>query len=42
MGEPIVVFVVGQLLLIAAVGLHAPELHFPAAYGIEVDEFSVG
>src|SRR5208283_472912 len=40
-GKPVVVIVGENLLLLAAVGLHAPDLHVTGALGVEVDIFSV-
>jgi hypothetical protein len=40
--EPIVVIVEGDLFLIAAVGVHAPDLHVAGALGVEVDVLAVG
>src|SRR5579864_4643175 len=42
MWEPIVVIVGENLLLIAVVGLHAPDLHVPGALGIEINVFAIG
>src|SRR5580658_1189956 len=40
--EPIIQFVRGDLLLLAAVRAHAPDLHDAGALGVEVNVFSVG
>src|SRR5262245_19451778 len=42
MREPVVVLVGRDLLLVAAVGLHAPDLHPAGAIRVEVDGFAVG
>ena len=42
MGKPVRVRVVGQLLRLAAVRPHAPDLHAAAAEGVVVDEGAVG
>src|ERR1035441_2342186 len=41
-GEPVVEAVEGDLLLGAAVGVHAPDLHAAAALGVEVDVLAIG
>ncbi len=41
-GKPVVVFVVGDLFLRGAIGMHAPDLHLTGADGIEVDKLAVG
>ena len=41
MSEPIVSLVLGDLFLLRAIGLHAPDLHSPGAVGVEVNELPV-
>src|SRR5688500_4324470 len=41
-GKPVVVLVEGDLLGMAAVGPHAPDLHRARAHGVEVDVLAVG
>src|SRR6266566_4433969 len=40
--EPVVIVVGENLLLITAVGLHAPDLHVSGALGVEVNVLAVG
>lgn len=40
--EPIVEVVEGDLLLLAAIGMHAPDLHVAGALGIEINVFAIG
>src|SRR6185436_8231806 len=40
--KPVVDAVVGDLLLIAPIGSHAPDLHSAGAGRVEVDVFAVG
>ena len=42
MGKPVVVRIISQLLLIAAIRSHAPDLHAPTADRTEVDILAVG
>src|SRR5713226_1664732 len=42
MGEPVVIFVVGDLFLLASVGRHTPYLHRAGTDGIEIDIFPIG
>src|SRR5580658_407997 len=39
--EPVIEIVVRDLLLLASIRMHAPDLHVPGAFGIEVNEFTV-
>src|SRR5436309_1951111 len=41
MRKPIILFVEENLLLLATVGLHAPDLHVAGALGVEVNIFTV-
>src|ERR1019366_5160280 len=41
-GEPVVEAVEGDLLLGAAVGVHAPDLHAAGALGVEVNVLAIG
>ena len=41
MRKPVVVFVIRQLFLFAAIWFHAPDLHTPAADRIEVNILAV-
>ena len=40
-GEPVVEVVGEDLLLLAAIGLHAPDLHVSSTLGVEVNVFAV-
>src|SRR5215813_13178540 len=40
--EPVVELIVGDLLLVASVGVHPPDLHAARSSRVEVDEASVG
>src|SRR5438876_10371100 len=42
MRKPVVVIVGEDLLLIAAVGLHTPDLHVSGALGVEIDVLTIG
>src|SRR5437870_9910480 len=42
MRKPVIVLVVCDLLLSAAVRLHPPDLHRPATNRVEVDVFAIG
>src|ERR1700722_5996057 len=37
--KPVVEIVMRNLLLLASIRMHAPDLHMPGAFGIEVDIF---
>src|SRR5436190_7236809 len=41
MREPVVIIVLGDLRLIAAIGVHAPDLHQAGPLGIEVNIFFI-
>src|ERR1700722_14644854 len=39
--KPVIEIIMRNLLLLAPIGMHAPDLHVPGALGIEINKFPV-